>query len=153
MIADLRESRAGWVWAAVAALGFVVLQLFLAPSERLWPDSARYAEGAYRVLGNDPHDAHLLAVRLWCTDQVTAAQAAKDGYAQCVAQNADHFTPTAQVRYQAIFDSRPGYPPAVAAVAPVIGVRSGLWVVPVFCGLLVLCGLSMASVVAVLLLS
>lgn len=140
--------RAGWVWPAAVAVGWLLVQVSLAPSATLYPDSARYAQLTYQYLGADERTAHLQAAQLWCADRAEATArwngaqlaphpAGAAGVEQdCLRANADHFVPNGLPRYQAIFDSRPGYPLAAAVVAKVSSVRFALWAVPVGCVLL-----------------
>jgi len=133
----------------VIALGFMAVQGVLASTFTLDPDSARYAQSAFHYQGDDDRTAHLAAEQVWCASQARAAvrrntaQVIADPtvtYAgvdqNCLAADADHFTPTASPVYEEIFATRPGYPLAVAALGTLTGVRFALWAVPVGCVLL-----------------
>jgi hypothetical protein len=107
---------------------------------------------AFQYQGSDERTAHLQAETIWCVDQARAAVRTNtthvladptiiypSAYQDCMAANADHFTPTAAPRYQQIFTTRPGYPLAVAALGALTGIRFALWAVPV--GSVLLAGL------------
>jgi hypothetical protein len=141
--------RRGWRWPLGVALGFLVLQVLLAPSSVMFPDSAQYARISLQYQGDDYATALAEASSLYCADlakQLTVSNTAlmvpdpsvNDGRIeqQCVAGNAASGQFAGQPRYRAIFDSRPGYPLAVAALTPVLGIRSALWIVPVLATLL-----------------
>lgn len=141
--------RRRWWWPTAVAVGFLMVQVLLAPSSMLYPDSAQYARIALRYLGEDYATAVHDSAVLYCGDmakQTTLANAAMmvpssnvDGdriNQQCVADNSASEQFTGQPRYRAIFESRPGFPLALAALSPVVGMRIALWVVPVMATLL-----------------
>ena len=120
--------RNRWVWPLVFALLFLLTQCYLAPHSTLDADSVWYAKLAYQYLGRSPQEAHHLAEMLWCTT---------DTNPDCTTVFANHLPPTSAPRYVAIFDSRPGYPLAIAGLTTIIGnLRLALWIIPVVCTLL-----------------
>lgn len=131
-------------WPLGTLLAFLALQIVLAPTVAMWSDSARYAQLAYQYLGADATTARQEATQLWCVDKarhagqwnatqlVPSPDYGPDLIVEaCRADYADHLEPTGSPRYQAIFSSRPGYPLAVAALAPLTGMRFALWLIPV----------------------
>lgn len=138
-----------WKWPCGVTLAFLFVQILLAPSSPLFPDSNQYAITAYRYLGDDERTAVAKAVRQWCADQAKHQAQANDARMVpdrgldpsqaergCVADNAGNVEFTGQSRYQQIFAPRIGYPLAVAALTPLTGMRIALWAVPVGCTLL-----------------
>ena len=120
--------RNRWLWPLIIALLFLLIQCYLAPNSALDVDSAWYAQLAYQYLGHSAQEAHHLAEIIWCNN---------DPIKGCMAKFADHFTPTGSARYAAIFDTRPGYPLAVAGLTSIIGnLRLALWLIPMVCTLL-----------------
>jgi hypothetical protein len=128
------------VLPVAVALGFLVLQVALAPQARMYPDTARYAELALTYQGVPAAQAHRTVLGLLCADQ--AEQAQRDslpGYPvdpvavekQCRKRQAVHFVPTDDPRYAAIFATRVGYPALTAALEPLTGLKAALWAVPV----------------------
>ena len=122
---------------------YLAVQAVLAPAAIVYPDTARYAAASLEYDGASPVAAHQAAVDLQCADvaaqlaradavrpvpqhpDVTAAETA------CKTSQADHLMPTGSPRYQALFDARPGYPLAAAFLAPLLGLKAALWVIPV----------------------
>ena len=92
-------------------------------------DSLQYARVAYRQMGRSPTEAAASAVRLRCDAWARTRPApawvpvslprpgALDEH-QC---SRPGYVPSTSPPYDAIFDSRPGYPWAVAALHPLIG--------------------------------
>jgi hypothetical protein len=116
------------VWPLVFTLLFLLVQCYLAPHSTLDVDSVWYAKLAYQYLGHSPQEAHHLAEMLWCTT---------DTNPDCTTVFAHHLPPSGAPRYIAIFDTRPGYPLAIAGLTTIIGnLRLALWIIPVACTLL-----------------
>ncbi|MFC0541714.1 hypothetical protein [Kutzneria chonburiensis] len=128
---------------------FLFVQILVAPSSTLFPDSNQYSIIAYRFLGDSEQTAVEKTVGQWCADQARHQAQANDARMvpdrafdparsrrSCVADNTDNVEFTGQPRYHQIFTPRIGYPLAVAALVPLAGMRIALWAVPVGCTLL-----------------
>ena len=127
-VAPTSGLRNRWLWPLLFAVLFLLVQSCLAPHAPLDVDSTWYAQLAYQYLGRSPQDAHHLAQLLWCTT---------DTNPDCMTVFAHHLPPTGAPRYAAIFDSRPGYPLAIAGLTTVIGnLRLAMWLIPMACTLL-----------------
>ncbi len=135
----------GWRWPALAALAYLTVQVILGPAAVVYPDTARYGAMALEFQGVPEAEAAATGSAMLCADRgeqaarAAAAQTLPIGTpadpaaieAQCVAAAGGHLEPTDNPRYVAIFDTRPGYPLAVAAVEPLLGLKAALWAVPV----------------------
>jgi hypothetical protein len=130
-------------------LAFLFIQILLAPSSPLFPDSNMYSIIAYRYLGDDEQTAVTKTIRQWCADQAKHQAQVNDAWMvpdrrfdprqveqRCLTDNTGNVEFTGQPRYRQIFAPRIGYPLAVAALAPLTGMRIALWAVPVGCTLL-----------------
>lgn len=133
---------AAWRWPALVALAYLAIQAVVGPAAQVFPDTARYAQLALQYQGADPDQARLEATALVCQDQAEQAlrisAAAVVPYipdggitARCMSEQATHLHPSGSPRYQELFASRPGYPAVVAVLAPVLGLKAALWVIPV----------------------
>lgn len=133
-----------WRWPLAVAFGFLIVQVLLAPASTVFPDSAQYARIALQYRGDDYPTAVYASAVLYCGDQAKQAMLYNGASTlpdpsvngdqidrQCLTDNGASIKFTGQPRYQAIFNSRIGYPLAIAALTPVVGVRIALWVVPV----------------------
>jgi len=92
-------------------------------------DTLQYARVAFRYEGQAAPDALVSAVQLRCREwarvraapswvPVSTPRPAASYAAECARPG---YVPRASPRYQSIFDARPGYPLAVAALAPALG--------------------------------
>lgn len=135
-----RALKRSWVLPAALAIGFLLVQLVLAPQLRMYPDTARYAELALTYRGVPAAEAHATVLPMLCAD--VAEQAVRDslpGYPvdpvgieqSCLIAQAEHFVPTGDPRYAAIFQTRPAYPAIVSVLSTVVGLKPALWAVPV----------------------
>lgn len=116
------------MWPLVFALLFLIVQSYLAWHSTLDVDSVWYAKLAYQYLGRSPQEAQHLAQLLWCTT---------DTNPDCMTVFAHHLPPTGAPRYAAIFNTRPGYPLAIAGLTTIIGnLRLAMWLIPMVCTLL-----------------
>lgn len=134
----------------LVAVGYLAVQVVLGPSAVVYPDTARYGSMALEFRGVPQVEADAVGSAMLCADRgeqaarTQAEQTLPIGTpvdpavveAQCVAAAGGHLEPTDNPRYTAIFDTRPGYPLAVAAVTPLLGVKGALWAVPVTATLL-----------------
>lgn len=139
-----------WWWPLLVAAGYLALQVLIAPTALVYPDTARYAQLALQQLGVGSEQARLQATELLCADQAEQARRNAIGrptplpedptvQQRCMAGQTEHLIPTGSPRYQELFDSRPGYPMVVAALVPLFGLKAALWAVPV--GAMLLAGL------------
>jgi hypothetical protein len=145
-----RTPHGWWRWPLLAALAYLALQVVLGPAAVVYPDTARYGAMALEFRGVPKVEADAAGSAMLCADrgEQAARSAAEQTLpigtptdpaaveAQCVAAHGGHLEPTDNPRYTAIFDTRPGYPLAVAAVTPLLGVKGALWAVPVTATLL-----------------
>jgi hypothetical protein len=138
-----------WGWPCGITLAFLFVQILLAPSSTLFPDSNMYSIIAYQYLGDNEQTAVTKTIHQWCADQEKHQAQSNDALMvpdrefdhrqseqRCVADNANTVGFTGQPRYRQIFAPRVGYPLMVAALAPLTGMRIALWAVPVGCTLL-----------------
>src|SRR4051794_18165657 len=125
-----------WGWPCGITLAFLFVQILLAPSFTLFPDSNQYSIIAYQYLGDNEQTAVTKAIHQWCADQAKHQAQTNDALMvpdrqfdtrqseqRCVADNANTVGFTGQPRYQQIFAPRIGYPLAVAALTPLTGMR------------------------------
>lgn len=143
--APRRTPHGWWYWPALVALLYLLVQAALAPAAIVYPDTARYGAMALEFQGVPRVEAEATGSAMLCADRgeqaarAAAAQTLPIGTppdpaaveAQCVAAHQGYLEPTDNPRYTAIFDTRPGYPLAVAAVEPLLGLKAALWAVPV----------------------
>jgi hypothetical protein len=143
-------SRRWWSWPVLVAVGYLAVQVVLGPAAVVYPDTARYGSMALVFRGVPKVEAEAAGSAMLCADRgeqaarTQAEQTLPIGTpadpaaveAQCLAAAGGHLEPTDNPRYTAIFDTRPGYPLAVAAVTPLLGLKGALWAVPVTATLL-----------------
>ena len=123
----------------VVAAGFLILQVWAAPSVSPANDTYRYAQLALRVLGESKQAAQVNALRAYCEDNAAwlarrqqvdpgsfaAAYRRDEAVSRCVRDSPHGLHPTSP-RYDAIFDSRIGLPILAAPLVSVIGVNQAL---------------------------
>ena len=127
------------------ALGFVALQVLASPGTMMSNDSYRYARSSLQILGDSREVATQKATRAWCEDQAIKADRERRIDAlrfrggpqpglveECVARWPTGIGPLT-ARYDAIFDSRIGYPLLAAPFVAVLGISDGLWVSSMLC--------------------
>jgi hypothetical protein len=145
-----RASRRWWSWPVLVAVGYLAVQVVLGPAAVVYPDTARYGSMALEFRGVPKVEAEAAGSAMLCADRGEQAARTQSEQtlpigtpvdpaaveAQCVAAAGGHLEPTDNPRYTAIFDTRPGYPLAVAVVVPLLGLKGALWAVPVTATLL-----------------
>jgi hypothetical protein len=125
---------------ALIVFAFLVLQIVAAPAVAMTNDGYRYARTSLQILGDSREVATQRAVRAFCTDVVGEADRErrlsalrfrgrpKPGAVDaCVAAWPNGVGPLSP-RYEAIFDSRVGYPLFAAPLVALLGISPGLWV-------------------------
>jgi len=123
----------------VVAAGFLVLQVWAAPSASPANDTYRYAQMALRILGESKQTAQDNALRAYCEENTAwlarrhqvdpgsfaAAYRRDEAVSRCI-RDEPHGLPPTSPRYDAIFASRIGFPILAAPLVPVIGVNQAL---------------------------
>lgn len=131
-----------WCWPILVTVLFLVLQPLIGSGWALFPDSYRYAKQAEIVLGATPAAAHEAALEAFChsraqnysfsgtwTPRPQPVSATSPTVTDCVAQYlADGDVTSTDPRYQAIFETRPGYPVLAAPFIAAFGIERGMWV-------------------------
>jgi hypothetical protein len=129
----------------VVAVGFLLLQLWAAPSVSPSNDTYHYARTALRILGESAQTAQDNAVRAYCDENAAwlarrqrldpgsfaAPYRRTEAVARCIGDSPHGLAPTG-ARYDAIFDSRIGFPALAAPLAAVLGVNQALKATSVF---------------------
>ncbi len=137
----LRQLVAG---ALLIAAVFVTLQLADYRQNVPSNDTYQYARLTLHYMGDSRTEAIHGATAMYCQNAGQAAlrsasvldsdSTARTGYYACLEVFKAGLTPDS-ARYRAIFDSRPGYPLMSAALAEVVGLRLGMWLVALLCTL------------------
>lgn len=128
-------------WAPLAcALAFIAIQLSAAAQHAGYNDSYRYGVYALRLLGVPQQEAHDQALRIYCRQKAEAAERTRNldpwqryhepstvdaDIAACLAAHPTRLAPSSP-RYQAIFDTRPGFPLLAAPFVKVLGLARGM---------------------------
>lgn len=123
----------------IVAAGFLILQVWAAPSVSPANDTYRYAQLTLRILGESKQAAHDNALRAYCEENAAwlarrqrvdpgsfAADFRRDeAVSRCIRDSPQGLRPTSP-RYAAIFESRIGFPMLAAPLATVVGVNQAL---------------------------
>lgn len=128
-------------WAPLAcAFVFIAVQLGAASQHAGYNDGYRYGLHTLRLLGVPQQEAHAAALRMYCQRKANARERDRNldpwrryhesstltsDINSCVRSNPTRLAPTSP-RYQAIFDSRPGFPLLAAPFVKVLGLNQGL---------------------------
>jgi len=141
-----RARLAAWLSSkGFARLSVALVVIFLAAQLAAGPgqmhfDSYYYGRTAQRFLGATPEVAHSMSINMLCADIAVQAERsrrldplrlaqggpAQDVYQRCL-KNLSPEVAALDPRYDAIFDSRPGYPLVASVFARVMDMRHSLW--------------------------
>jgi hypothetical protein len=123
------------------AIIYLVVQLAAGPA-KVWIDSYDYGRVAYGFLGESPEHARDKSIDMLCADEIAKAKHSRrldplrmthrdhsdDVLARCHERRSRSMG-SRDPRYNAIFESRPGYPFMASVFARLVGMRHGLWAV------------------------
>jgi hypothetical protein len=129
----------------VAAVGFLILQVWAAPTVSPSNDTYHYAQTALRIRGESKQTAQDIALRAYCDETaawlargqrvdpgaVAATYRRDEAVTRCV-RDAPHGLPPTSARYGAIFESRIAFPMLAAPLVAVFGVNQALKATSVF---------------------
>lgn len=123
----------------VVGVGFLLLQVWAAPSVSPSNDTYRYAQTTLRILGESKQTAQHNALRAYCDENaawlarlqhvdpgpVAARYRRDEAVTQCI-RDSPHGLAPASPRYDAIFESRIAFPALAAPLVEVFGVNQAL---------------------------